>query len=159
MQKKQNRVWVFLGRGFSRGCIIAVLVLLVFFAVMSLSASAAGMRDPAMNFSSLLTILLFSFIIAYAQEIFLAVSLPIAARWGLHFLIIGIAYFFIILKRRSELLPEEGYLIGFLLYVFAYALISGLVLLFRTLRRRKTHKHEKVSPESDPPYTSMFTEK
>ena len=161
MQEKQNKAIAFLLRGFRRGSVIAVPVLLFFFTVMSLTASAIGRGEPAMNFSSFLTILLFSYVIAYAQEIFLAASLPAAARWGLHFLIIGVAYFFIILKKRSEMTGSNGYLVGILLYVFAYAVIAGLSLLLRTLFRPgpRSKKSKNASDTEPPAYTSMFTEK
>ncbi len=140
------------------GCTIAVAVLLVFFTVMSIEAAVNNKTTPGMNLGSLLTIVLFSLAIAYARELFKLTSLPLPVRYTVNFVIIGIAYFFVILRSRQFAFTSSGaYLVGIIIYVFVYALVVGLSLLVRFLiGRRKGAAPTSTGTESDE-YSSRFS--
>ena len=141
------------------GCTIAVLALIVFFIIMTIEASINAKTTPGMNFGSLLTIVLFSLTIAYARELFTITSLPAPVRYTVNFVIVGIAYFFVILRSRQFAFTSAGaYLVGIVIYVLAYALIVGIAFLIRYLLSRKTGKAptKKVTSQEEG-YTSRFS--
>ena len=140
------------------GCTIAVLALLIFFSIMSIEAAVNNKTTPGMNFASLLTIVSFSLTVAYARELFKVTSLPTAVRYTVNFLIVGIAYFFVILRSRQLAFTSAGaYLVGIVLYVVAYALVVALSLLVRALlaRRQSTASQKANSDGND--YVSRFS--
>jgi peptidoglycan/LPS O-acetylase OafA/YrhL len=136
-----------------RGCTLAVLILFAFFLIMSAVAAGNGTTEQGMTFSSMLTLVLFSLVISFAQEILRAKSLPTPARWAINFVVVGIAYFFVVL--RSGILTASGdafYVVGMLLYAIVYALIAGGTALIHRLRRKTE------SEAADKPiYTSRFS--
>lgn len=126
-----------------RGCTIAVVVLLLFFLVMSLSVS----YTPGMNFTSLVTLVCFSLVISYSGVLMGLEAVPIVLRHLLRFFVVGLAYFFVLLGTT------RAYLIGFILYAVAYA----LCLLISLLLRRFFERPEEVEKAKDAPYESRFS--
>lgn len=140
------------------GCTIAVLALLIFFSIVSIDAAVNNKTTPGMNFGSLLTIVLFSLTVAYARELFKITSLPTPVRYTVNFVIVGIAYFFVILRNRQLAFTSAGaYLVGIVLYVLAYALVVAISILIRYLvARRDRADHPTKSADTDD-YTSRFS--
>ena len=139
MQKK-NPFFSAFANATARGCAIAVLAILLFFLIASLSLD----YTPGMNFTAFITLTGFSLVIAYASLFLRVESIPVAARYVLHFALIGAAYFFVLLATT------EAYGIGYLLYVIIYAVYLGVSLLLRA-RVPKGDAKEKEA------YTSRFS--
>ena len=140
-------------RGVMRGCTLAVAVLLVFFLIMSAVSAGTGTTEQGMTFSSMLTLVLFSLVISFASELFNAKSLPVPAKWVINFAVIGIAYFFVVL--RSGLLVASGdafYVVGMLLYALVYAIIAGIYAIVYRIRHRHDRKDDGAAG-----YTSRFS--
>lgn len=136
-----------------RGCTIAVAILLAFFAIMAMATSSAEQPAQVMTFSSLLTITLFSLVIAYAQEIFKLSAIPSPAAWVLNFLIVGIAFFFVILRSGTLVVTEASfYIVGMLLYTVVY----GVVALANFLIRRFLTPRNKKDTKPQEEYVSRF---
>ena len=141
-----------LWRATMRGCTLAIGILVLFFAIMSIVTAASGKSEQGMTFSSMMTLIFFALVVSYAKEIFSASSLPIPAQWALNFFVIGIAYFFVVL--RSGMIASTGsafYVTGIIIYILSYLIIMGISLLVRHLAKPKdAQKDEKAE------YTSRF---
>lgn len=138
--QKRSPIFSAFASSTARGCVIAVLAILIFFLVASLSLD----YTPGMNFSAFITLTGFSLIISYAGLLLRVGSIPLAARYALHFTVIGAAYFFVLLATT------EAYGVGYLLYFVAYAVYLGVSLLLRA----------RAPKDTDPPkesYTSRFS--
>lgn len=146
----------FLKRGFSRGCVISVLVLFLFFAVMSIHAAATGRTEPGINFATLSVIIVFSLIVSYAHEIFSVTSLPMPGRYAVNFIIVGLAFFFVFLRSKQFSLSAGGYFVGIVLYAFIYALISLIVYLVGRKKKPTEKTKLKTKKEEKNAYQSMF---
>ncbi len=140
MQKKSPSFSIFAGAT-ARGCAIAILAILFFFLVASLSLD----YTPGMTFTSFITLTGFSLAVSYTSLLLRVESIPLAARFALHFALIGAAYFFVLLATT------EAYFVGYLLYVIVYAVYLGISLLIRT--RRQAH----ASPPEKETYTNRFS--
>lgn len=146
----------FLKRGFSRGCVISVLVLFLFFTVMSIHAAATGRTEPGINFATLSVIIAFSLIVSYAHEIFSVTSLPMPGRYAVNFIVVGLAFFFVFLRSKQFSLTAGGYFVGIVVYAFVYAVISLIVYL--VARKKKATVKVSVKKEQKPAYKSMFND-
>ena len=156
MPSNKSCFYRILRRGLMLGCTIAVLALIVFFTIMSIDASLNNKTTPGINFGSLMTIVLFSLTIAYARELFRVTSLPLAVRYTVNFVIVGIAYFFVILRSRQLAFTSAGaYLVGIVIYVLAYLLIIGIALLIRWLTPHKTATS--TPSKANEEYTGRFS--
>lgn len=134
-----------------RGCTLAIAILVLFFTIMSIATSITGKSEQSMTFSSMMTLTAFSLVISYAKEIFKANTLPTPAQWAINFLIIGVAYFFVIL-RSGMLAPNGGsfYITGIVVYILLYLIVFGVTLLVK-------HLVSKNAPQEDAEeYTSRF---
>lgn len=154
MTDKAKKRWIRLRNATMRGCTIAVAVLLSFFAIMSIVTASTGQTEQGMTFSSMLTLILFSLTIAYAQELFAITALPSPARWALNFVVIGIAFFFVVLRSGLLVVTASSfYVIGMLIYVLVYAIIAAVCLIVHRLLRRRNPP----APASGSEYTSRFS--
>ncbi len=151
---KAESYFTFFKRGFARGSVISVLVLFLFFAVMSIHAASTGRTEPGINFATLSVILVFSLVIAYAHEIFSITSLPMPARYAVNFIVVGMAFFFVFLRSKQFSLTAGGYFVGIVVYAFVYAVISLTIYLVG--RKKKPVEKEKTKKAEKPPYKSMF---
>ena len=127
-----------------RGCTIAIAILFLFFAIMSIITVSEGTSTQGMTFSSLLTLTLFALLISYAKEIFRAKSIPTPAQWLINFLIIGIGFFFVIL-RSGSIASTSGsfYVTGVIMYILVYLVVFGVTMLVKHLCARKQAEGEK----------------
>lgn len=134
-----------------RGCTLAVAILIVFFAVMSIVTAAEGTSEQGMTFSSMLTISAFALLISYAKEIFRAEAIPAPARWLLNFITVGIGFFFVIL-RSGTIANTSGafYVTGTVIYVLCYLAVFGVSALIKTIAKRN------ASPAAEE-YVSRFS--
>ena len=135
-----------------RGCTLAILILFVFFIIMSAITAAEGTTEQGMTFSSLITLTVFSLVVSYAKEIFGVEALSAPIRWSINFLVVGVAYFFVIL--RSGLIANTSssfYVTGLVIYVLVYAAVLGISLFVKRL----TAKTEDQSDTAEE-YTSRF---
>ncbi len=153
---KFDTYFSFFKRGFARGSVISVLVLFLFFAVMSIHAAATGRTEPGINFATLSVIIAFSLIVSYAHEIFSVTSLPMPGRYAVNFIIVGLAFFFVFLRSKQFSLTSGGYFVGIVVYAFAYALIALAVYLVG--RKKRPAKKALPKKEEKPAYKSMFEE-
>ena len=152
MTEKTKRGWCRFKNATMRGCTIAVAVLLAFFAVMAIVTAANGQSEQGMTFSSMITLTLFSLAIAYAQELFAVGALPTPARWALNFIVVGIAYFFVVLRSGMLIVTSPSfYVIGMLLYAVAYAVIAGISILVHRITKKGAPEAETAE------YTSRFS--
>lgn len=142
MTPKSKRFAASLWQATMRGCTIAVVVLLLFFLIMSLSVS----YTPGMNFISLIVLVGFSLVISYSKGLMGLDGVPVAARHLLRFFVVGIAYFFVLLGTT------RAYLIGFILYAVAYVLCLVVSLLLHRLFEKP-----KKTEQKDTPYESRFS--
>ena len=92
MNPKSKQFAAKLWKATMRGCTIAVLVLLIFFLIMSLSVS----YTPGMNFTSLITLVAFSLVISYSRGFLELSGVPLVLRHFLRFFVVGVAYFFVL---------------------------------------------------------------
>ena len=158
MSSKTKSFFSSLWRATMLGATIATAALLVFFLIMTIEAASSGKTEPGMNFGSLLTIVGFSLVVAYARELFRVRSLPAPALWALNFLIIGLAYFFVILRSRQFAFTSAGsYVVGIVIYILLYAVIAGAAALFRLLCRRKKKASAAAPTPKKEEYTSRFS--
>ncbi len=156
MSPKTKSFFSALWRATMLGTTIATAALLLFFLIMTIDASTSGKTEPGMNFASLLTIVGFSLVVAYARELFRVRSLPAPALWALNFLLIGLAYFFVILRSRQFAFTSAGsYVVGIVIYILCYAVIAGGAVLARLLFNRK--KKNAPIPTKKDEYTSRFS--
>ncbi len=140
------------------GCTIAVLALLIFFTIMSIDAAINSKTTPGMNLGSLLTIVGFSLTVAYARELFKITSLPAPVRYTVNFVIVGIAYFFVILRSRQFAFTSAGaYLVGIVLYVLAYVLMVAISILVRYLASRHCRVARSAKNADKEEYSSRFS--
>ena len=139
-------------RATMRGCTLAIGILVLFFAIMSIITAASGKSEQGMTFSSMMTLILFALVISYAKEFFNASSLPAPAQWALNFFVIGIAYFFVIL-RSGTIASTSGafYVTGTVIYILFYLIVMGITLLIKRITSKK--ETEKDEPAE---YTSRF---
>ncbi len=154
---KNNKTETYLSffkRGFARGCVISVLVLFLFFAVMSIHAASTGRTEPGINFATLSVIIAFSLIVSYAHEIFSITSLPMPGRYAVNFIVVGLAFFFVFLRSKQFSLTAGGYFVGIVVYSFVYAVISLTVYLVG--RKKKPAVKAKAKKEEKSSYKSMF---
>ena len=152
MTEKSKRGWNRFKNATMRGCTIAVAVLIAFFVIMAIVTASNGQSEQGMTFSSMLTLTLFSLAIAYAQELFSIGAIPVPARWALNFVVVGIAYFFVVLRSGMMIVTANSfYIVGMLVYAFVYAVIAVISLLIR--RFTKKNKPEAEAPK----YTSRFS--
>ena len=140
MSNKARYFSVFLNAT-ARGCAIAVLAILIFFLIASLSLD----YTPGMTFVSFITLTAFALSISYAGLLLKVDAIPLAARITLHFVIIGAVYFFVLLATT------EAYGVGYLLYVILYSVCMGISALIRHIGRRRT-----VAPAEET-YRSRFS--
>ncbi|MBQ2719527.1 MAG: hypothetical protein IJF73_05615 [Clostridia bacterium] len=156
MSPKTKRFFSALWHATMLGTTIATAALLLFFTVMKIEAATSGKTEPGMNFASLLTIVGFSLVVAYARELFRVRSLPSPALWALNFLIIGIAYFIVILRSRQfAFTSAASYVVGIVIYILVYGAIAGGAALIRfLLKKRKKPEAPTVKKEE---YTSRFS--
>ena len=152
MTDKTKSGWRRLKNATMRGCTIAVAVLIAFFVVMAIVTASNGQSEQGMTFSSMMTLTLFSLAIAYAQEIFAIGALPAPARWALNFIIVGIAYFFVVLRSGMLVVTSSSfYIIGMILYMLVYAAIAGISLLVHRITKKGAPETEAAD------YTSRFS--
>ena len=135
--KTKNSLRVF-WQATQRGCALAIAILFLFFAIMSIITAAEGKNEQGMTFSSMMTLTAFALVISYAKEIFRVRSIPAPAQWLINFFIIGIGFFLVVL--RSGMIAPSGdafYVVGLLLYVVSYLIVFGLSLLIRMILKKK----------------------
>lgn len=142
MNPKSKQFAAKLWQATMRGCTIAVLVLLIFFLIMSLSVS----YTPGMNFTSLITLVAFSLVISYSRGFLELSGVPLVLRHLLRFFAVGVAYFFVLLGTT------QAYLVGFILYAVAYALFLAASLLFHRFSQKGD---DGKRPQA--PYESRFS--
>ena len=134
-----------------RGCAIAIAVLFLFLAIMSISSASAERDEHGLTFSSFLTLTGFSLLISYAKEIFRIKALIAPAQWLLNFLVVGIGFFFVILKSGMNATTNGSfYITGVLLYVLVYLAVFGITMLIKLFTTKKEPNGE---PEE---YVSRF---
>ena len=141
-----------LWRATMRGCTLAIAILVSFFTIMSIVTAASGKSEQGMTFSSMMTLILFALVISYAKEIFNTTSLPVPAQWALNFFVIGIAYFFVVL--RSGMIASTSsafYVTGIIIYILAYLIVMGVTLLIKHLVKPKEAEKDEAAE-----YTSRF---
>ena len=121
-----------------RGCTLAIAILFVFFTIMSIATSISGKSEQGMNLSSMMTLTVFALVVSYAKEIFNAKTMPAPAQWAVNFLVVGIAYFVVVL-RSGMLAPTSSsfYVTGGILYVLAYLIVMGITLLVKRIMNKK----------------------
>ena len=120
-----------------RGCALAIAILFVFFAVMSLITASEGKNEQGMTFSSMMTLTAFALLISYAKEIFRAGSIPTPAQWLINFFVVGMGFFLVVL--RSGMIAPSGdafYVVAILFYVISYLAIFGLSLLVKLILKK-----------------------
>ena len=140
-------------RGVMRGCTLAVCIILAFFLIMSAVSAAMGTTEQGMNFSSMITLVIFSLVISFAAEILNAKSLTTPAKWAVNFVVVGVAYFFVVLRSSFFVVTGESfYVVGMILYVIVYAAIAGTVALVHRIR----HRHD-VKDDGAASYTGRFS--
>lgn len=159
MNQKNKRFLADLYAATVRGCAIAVCALIVFFLVMKIVAAVNETAiEPGMNFGSLMTIIAFALVISYAKELFRVSSLPAAAQWALNFLIIGIAYFFVVLRSSQfAFKTANAYVAGVVIYIFGYAIAVGIALLIRFLMKRGNKKSSPSKGSTEKKKNSGYT--
>ncbi len=126
-----------------RGCTIAVAVLFLFFLMMALTVD----YTPGMDFKSLITLVAFSMVISYSHAIFGIEALVPPLRYILHFSLLAIATFIVLL------ITTKAYLVGLLLYSVIYGACVGISLLTRRLFGRT----RRPTPKEEREYTSRFS--
>ena len=141
-----------LWRATTRGCTLAIGILVLFFAIMSIVTAASGKSEQGMTFSSMMTLIFFALVISYAKEIFNASSIPAPAQWALNFFIVGIAYFFVVL-RSGTIASTSGafYVTGVIIYILSYLVIMGVTLLVKHFMAPKLAEKDESAE-----YTSRF---
>lgn len=149
--KFKNSLNVF-WRATMRGCTLAIGILILFFAIMAIATSVTGKSEQGMTFSSLLTLTAFALVISYAKEIFNAEALTVPAQWAVNFLVVGIAYFFVVL-RSGMIAPTSGafYVTGVIAYILVYLVIFGITFLIKRLTKKPS------DAKTEEEYTSRFS--
>ena len=139
-----------------RGCTLAIAVLFVFFAIMSIVTTQAEKDEPGMTFSAMLTLTVFSLLVSYAKEIFRVKTLSLPAQWFINFLIVG-AGFFLILLRNGMLAPtgDSYYIVGFFIYTLSYLAIFGITCLVKLIRAKRCLRPN-ADTENEEEYVSRF---
>ena len=133
------------------GILAAFAVLFLFLAIMSISSASAERDEHGLTFSSFLTLTGFSLLISYAKEIFRIKALIAPAQWLLNFLVVGLGFFFVILKSGMNATTNGSfYITGILLYVLVYLAVFGITMLIKLFTAKKEPSGE---PEE---YVSRF---
>lgn len=116
-------------------CVIFTLVLLLLFLIGSLIPDFAG----AIEVTAILSVFLFSVLLACANLLLLLERLPAALRVALHYIASMLTFYvvFILIGHRTTPQPS-ALLIYFILFTLAYAVLLGAFLVFRNLRARKS---------------------
>ena len=134
-----------IGHATMRGCTLAVGAILAFFFI----ASVAVDYTPGMNLTSFITFLIFSLVISYSRGILRIGTLPTPVRRLIHFVLIGIAYFFVLL------VTTKAYGIGYVIYAVIYALLFGISALVKHFLFRESAPA--IEPQEIPAYKSRFS--
>lgn len=145
MQKKLS---FYLGLAM-RGCTIAILVIFAFYLVLLALPRSTGYA-PAMVLADFLTLTLFSLVLSFAAPILSLSGLHPLLRYLLHFSVVGVALFFVLLVKT------QAYLVGFLLYAVAYAAATLALFLFRRMTGKKRGASGTARAEKDS-YQSRFS--
>ena len=153
MKETKNTFKELFKRGVMRGCTLAVGIILAFFLIMSAVSAGTGTTEQGMTFSSMMTLVLFSLVISFAAEILNAKSLSAPAKWAVNFVVVGLAYFFVVLRSGFLVVTGEAfYVVGILLYAFVYAIIAGTVAIVHRIRHRGEDKDDGAAS-----YTGRFS--
>ncbi len=154
---KYPRWKTILSRGITQGCVIAVAILLLFFAMIYLIAPK-NLTDPGMNGGDMLTIVLFSLFLSFSRELLNLWVHSAVLKEVIRFLLIGIVYFIVILRNRQLALSGAGaYIIWLFIYALVYFLILGIAILIRRRFPHLTGAEAPVEKKPQPPYENRFS--
>ncbi len=132
-------------------CVIFTLALFAFNALMHKTGNFG------VSFKQYAILLLFSVIIAYANDLFKLKNLAFFARLLLHFFVLAIAFYVVfLLAGMIRLESTANFFMAFLLYTIFYAVFFGIVLLIKKCFYPKKEDKKAKNTSEKKPYQNMF---
>ena len=121
-----------------------VIITMLFFAF----AKISGLEEtPSVTFGRYALIFAFGLVISASEYIFGVNSLPKAAKYVIHYLVLGVAFFFVFLSVRSSadafVFKPATVFASLIIFTIVYFALLGLFLLFKSALAPSTAKSKK----------------
>lgn len=133
------------------GCVFATLITLLFFAIAAIITINKDSSERGLNFMSYFIVVIFSMLIAAANEVLHIRSIPYFLRLLIHYTVL-ILSFFAVFVGSDQLVLERGIpaiIVWIFLFTIVYAVFVGIYHLVLLLVRRATARGERARDEDD----------